>query len=51
MGSCAQVADKLQKAVVALARKLAVLMHAIWKKGAEFETKVAQKIAGTKPAC
>ncbi|MGH0003800.1 IS110 family transposase [Pseudovibrio ascidiaceicola] len=30
-----------KKAVVALARKLAVLMHAIWKKGTEFETKVA----------
>ncbi|MGH0003697.1 IS110 family transposase [Pseudovibrio ascidiaceicola] len=30
-----------KKAVVALARKLAVLMHAIWKKGTEFETNVA----------
>ena len=28
-----------KKAVVALARKLAVVMHAIWKDGTEFELK------------
>jgi transposase len=30
-----------KKAVVALARKLAVIMHAIWKDGTEFEMKEA----------
>jgi len=30
-----------KKAVVALARKLAVIMHAIWKDGTEFEAKEA----------
>jgi len=30
-----------KKAVVALARKLSVIMHAIWKDGTEFEMKEA----------
>jgi transposase len=34
-----------KRAAVALARKMAVIMHAMWKNGADFDPKAAASVA------